>query len=272
MEKLAAKPVQEAVAFLRKMSPEVPSAAIILGSGVKALENLDESNSVSYDEVFGISPGVVGHSGTLSLGKVGGKLVAVLRGRFHCYEGHPWDVVTLPAQVLVDWGVPELYVTNAAGGINQSFNVGDLMILTGYRDHLNNSFRQTGLLTQIKKAAVNCSNKLTDKLVQVSAKLHKQDQSFKPLQAGTYIGLLGPNYETLAEVELLKYLNCDAVGMSTVPELITCHGTKTIAAGLSVITNVWKPDEAVGGHEEVLTAAKLASEQIDKLFREAIHS
>lgn len=272
MEKVAAKPVQEAVQFLRQFCPETPSAAIVLGSGVKVLENLEESRSVTFQEVFGISPGVVGHSGAITVGKVDGNTVAVLRGRFHLYEGHSWDVVTLPTQVLVEWGVPNLYLTNAAGGINQNFCVGDLMLLTGYRDHLNSSYRTSGLLPQMRKATVNCTNQLTDHILQTANSLSKEDKQFRQMQSGTYVGLLGPNYETLAEIEMLKYLHCDAVGMSTVPELLTCNGTNTRAAAISVITNVWKPDEAVGGHEEVLTAAKEASERLDKLFRKAIKS
>ncbi|MBX9690431.1 MAG: purine-nucleoside phosphorylase [Candidatus Obscuribacterales bacterium] len=272
MEKLAAKPVAEAAAFLKKFSPQVPDAAVVLGSGVKVLEDLEESRSISYEEVFGVSPGVVGHSGALSIGKIDGKTVAVLRGRFHFYEGHPWSVVTLPAQTLVEWGVPKLYLTNAAGGINQNFNVGDLMVITGYRDHLNEKYKESGLLSQLKKAPVSCSNSLTDQLIDTARKLHAKNPAFRALQAGVYVGLLGPNYETLAEIELLKYLKCDAVGMSTVPELLACEGSKTQAAALSVITNVWKPEEAVGGHEEVLTAAKEASERLDILFREAIRA
>lgn len=271
MEKLAAKPVQEAVEFLRKFSPETPSAAVVLGSGVKVLEELDELRSVSYEEVFGVSPGVVGHSGTLSLGRNNGKLIAVLRGRFHCYEGHSWDVVTLPTKVLVEWGVAQLFLTNAAGGINQNFSVGDLMLLTGYRDHLNNKYRNTGLLSKLGTPPEDCKNSLTEHIIQVADALSKKDSGFRKMQTGVYIGLLGPNYETLAEIEMLKHLHCDAVGMSTVPELLACEGSKTKAAAISVITNVWKPEEAVGGHEEVLTAAKEASERLDKLFRAAIN-
>ncbi len=270
MEKLAAKPVDEAVDFLKKFSPRVPDVAVVLGSGVKVLDDLENTKTVSFQEVFGVSPGVVGHSGALSIGELSGKLVAVLRGRFHLYEGHNWDIVTLASQVIVEWGIPKLYLTNAAGGINQNFSVGDLMLITGYRDHLNSSYRDTGLLSQLKQAPVSCNNKLTDELVEAARKLHQKDRSFRPLQAGVYVGLLGPNYETLAEIEMLKYLKCDAVGMSTVPELLTAHGTRTTAAAVSVITNVWKPEEAVGGHEEVLTAAKEASERLNLLFREAI--
>lgn len=270
MEKLAAKPLSEVLSSLNKICPETPEAAVVLGSGVKVLEDLEDTKTLSFQEVFGIAPGVVGHSGTISLGRCQGKLIAVLRGRFHCYEGHDWDTVTMPARLMSQWGIPKLYLTNAAGGINQNFNVGDLMLITSYRDHLNSSFKEKGLLGQITREPVSCNNKLTDELLDCARTLHREDSSFRPLQAGCYIGLLGPNYETLAEIEMLKYLNCDAVGMSTVPELITCLNTGTQAAAISVITNVWKPEEAVGGHEEVLSAAKEASRRLDSLFRKAL--
>lgn len=267
MEKCAVRPVEEAVSFLKKFSPETPTAAVVLGSGVRVLEDLDDSRSVSYEEVFGLSPGVVGHSGTISVGKVGKTRVAVLRGRFHLYEGHEWDVVTLPAQVMVNWGVKELLLTNAAGGINQNFRVGDLMLITGYRDHLNPSYHSKGLLSQLTMHPVPCQNSLTERLLAESKKLSAANADFRAIQQGVYVGLLGPNYETLAEIDLLKYLQCDAVGMSTVPEILACAGSQTAPAALSVITNVWNPDELIGGHEEVLTAAKEASERLDKLFR-----
>lgn len=270
MKQLTARPIDEAVKFLKALSPDVPEAAIVLGSGVRVLEDLEESTSVSFLEVFGVAPGVVGHSGTVSLGRIKGHSVAVLRGRFHLYEGHPWEVVTLPSRVLVEWGVPRLYLTNAAGGINSNFSVGDLMVITGYRDLLSPRHRETGLLSELKQEPVHCGNKLTDYIVDLASVLTKKESAFPMMQSGTYAGCLGPNYETLAEIEMLKQLRCDAVGMSTVPELQTCRGTNTMAAAISVITNVWKPDEAVGGHEEVLEAAKLASERLDKLFRTAV--
>ncbi|HEY9792932.1 MAG TPA: hypothetical protein V6D22_21200, partial [Candidatus Obscuribacterales bacterium] len=132
MSQSVAKPAEKAVSLLREISSEVPQAAFVLGSGVKVLEDLPDSKSISYQDVFGIAPGVVGHAGSVSLGRVDGRLVAVLRGRFHLYEGHKWDVVTLATRVLAEWGVPRLYLTNAAGGLNSSFDVGDLMVLLGY--------------------------------------------------------------------------------------------------------------------------------------------
>ena len=265
-----AKSVQEAVRFLQAFSPEVPSAAVILGSGVRVLEDIEEERSVSYHEAFGVSPGVLGHSGTISIGRCAGKLVAVFRGRFHCYEGHSWDIVTLATRVLIEWGVKQLFVTNAAGGINQNFNVGDLMLIKGYRDHLQESYRKSVGLSHILKKPALCHNALTNELETVAARLHDTDPGFTPLQTGVYAGLLGPNFETLSEIELFKNLLCDAVGMSTVPELLTCQNTNTTAAAISVITNVWKPEEPVGGHEEVLSAAKQASTRLDKLLRATI--
>lgn len=270
MTQLMAKPVTKAVEFLRELSPEVPSCAVVLGSGVKVLEGLPDGKTASYKDVFGIAPGVIGHAGSFSLGRVDGKLVAVLRGRFHLYEGHDWDVVTLAARVIAEWGVPNLYLTNAAGGLNHTFKVGDLMVLTGYRDLLNPKWKEIGLLPAIKGDPTPCTNPLTDHLLKVGAELQAKDPSFRKLQTGVYSALLGPSYETLSEIEMLKKLKSDAVGMSTVPELQTVAGTNTRAAAISVITNVWSPDEVMGGHEEVLEAAKEASERLDKLFRAAI--
>jgi len=270
MVQTTAKSVEQAVEFLRQVSRDVPSAAIVLGSGVNVLEDLPEQASFSYEQVFGISPTIVGHAGSLSLGRVDGKLVTVLRGRFHLYEGHDWDVVTLPARVIKEWGVPCLYLTNAAGGLSPSFRVGDLMLLSGYRDHLSPQYKETGLLPALRSTASNSENELTKHLWQVGQRLAREDREFRPLQVGIYAGLLGPSYETLAEIEMLKRLKADAVGMSTVPELRAVERSKTRAAAISVITNVWSEDAAIDGHEEVLKAAKAASERLDRLFRAAI--
>jgi purine-nucleoside phosphorylase len=272
MTQLMANAVDKAVDSLKQLSKEVPSCAIILGSGVKVLENLDDAAQVNYSDIFGISPGVQGHAGSLSLGTVDGKLVAVMRGRFHLYEGHNWDVVSLVTRVITQWGVPRLYLTNAAGGLNQNFRVGDLMLLTGYRDLMNPKWVELGLLPALKGDNTDCRNALTDHLLAVSKELQKTDPTYRALQTGVYAGLLGPSYETLAEIEMLQQLKADAVGMSTVPELQTVQGTKTLAAAISVVTNVWSADAEMGGHDEVLEAAKEASERLDKLFRASIVS
>ncbi len=238
--------------------------------------DLHDPVAMPFEEVFGIAPTIAGHAGSIVVGRLlesaDSPVVAVLRGRFHLYEGHDWPVVTLPTRVLVEWGVPKLFLTNAAGGLNKSFNVGDLMVLTGYRDFLNPKLKETGLVPALMEDAIDCGNALSARILEVGKKLHEADKSFVPMQQGTYAACLGPSYETMAEIEMLRRLNADAVGMSTVPELVTAAGTGTEAAAISVVTNVWKEGEAMGGHEEVLEASKQASLRLDKLFHAVLTS
>ena len=266
--------VENAVAFLKEKVKGVPSAAVVLGSGVSVLEGLADSQSFPFQEVFGIAPNVHGHSEAVTVGRMSeaaeAPLVAVFRGRFHLYEGHDWSVVTLAARAVALWGIEKLLLTNAAGGLNCQYHVGDLMVLTGYRDHLNPEYAKTGGLPAIEKATTNCANALTDELLKVGEQLAKEDAGFRPLRKGTYCAVGGPNYETMAEIEMLRRLKGDAVGMSTVPELLAVEGTNTIAAAVSVVTNVWREDEPMGGHEEVLEASKQASKRLDQLFRRVL--
>ncbi|MCA9802776.1 MAG: purine-nucleoside phosphorylase, partial [Cyanobacteria bacterium HKST-UBA02] len=195
---------------------------------------------------------------------------AVFRGRFHLYEGHDWDTVTLPARLVSDWGIPHLILTNAAGGLNKSFRIGDLMVLTGYRDHLQPELARTGLLPALKTPNTPIDNKLSRKIIDAGEALAGSNSDFRPLKKGVYAALLGPSYETLAEIEMLRKLESDAVGMSTVPELLTVRDTNTEGAAISVITNVWEENTAMGGHEEVLAESKAASLRLDILLKEVI--
>lgn len=264
------KSATNALGVVKAVCKRTPDAAIILGSGVNVLMDLHDPVALPFEEVFGIAPTVAGHAGSLTIGRLtadsNSPTVAVFRGRFHLYEGHDWSVVTLPTRVLVEWGVPKLFLTNAAGGLNKNFHVGDLMVLTGYRNFLDPKLRETGLIPALMQDAHSCSNQLTDKILEIGRQLNSSDGSFLPLQQGIYAALLGPCYETMAEIEMLRRLKADAVGMSTAPELVTAHGTKTEAAAISVITNVWKEDQPIGGHEEVLEASRQASLRLDKLF------
>src|SRR5579883_971442 len=182
--------VKQAVALLKSATPTVPAAAVVLGSGVDVLNDLAVSQTISYQQAFGLSSGVSGHAGILAIGQLEGKPIAVLRGRFHLYEGHNWATVTLITRVLVDWGVPWLFLTNAAGGLNQTFNIGDLMVLTGYRDLLNPKYRATGLLPALRENNRNCGNQLTQQLFSIGKKLSSEDKSFRPLKSGVYAGML----------------------------------------------------------------------------------
>jgi purine-nucleoside phosphorylase len=267
---VADKSAAQAVAHIKSLTDHKPHAAVVLGSGVSVLEGLIDPVVINFQDVFGMAPGVAGHSGSLTIGRLTPEskaTVAVLRGRFHLYEGYSWDAVTLAARTIIEWGVPNLLLTNAAGGLNQKYAVGDLMVLTGFRDHISPKWKELGLIPALQADSQPVANALTDKLIAAGQKLGQADKQMRPLQAGIYAGLLGPSYETMAEITMLRKLKADAVGMSTVPELLSCAGTGTTAAAVSVITNVWSDDVAMGGHEEVLEASKAASKRLDKLFR-----
>lgn len=261
--------IKNAIATLSKKTAK-PLLAVVLGSGVTACNNLFNENTFDYKTLFGIAPTVHGHKGSLTIGKLQNMeeapSIAIFRGRFHLYEGHDWDTVTLIARLVVGWEIPNFVITNAAGGLNKEFNVGDLMVINAYRDHLHPSLKDTGLIPAVGAKPTACENALTKKILELGNSLNKEDSEFRQLRTGCYIANLGPTYETHAEVDMLRKLNADAVGMSTVPELKTAANSQTMACGLSVITNTWSEDIELGGHEEVLQESKLASIRLEKLL------
>jgi purine-nucleoside phosphorylase len=265
-----AKTADQAVGVIKAVTNKVPDAAVVLGSGAAALHDLLHPIVLPFEEIFGIAPTVAGHAGSVTVGQLPEKpsvTVAVIRGRYHVYEGHDYSTLTLATKTMVGWGVPRLFLTNAAGGVNSQFDVGDLMVITAFRDLLNPKYRDTGLLEAAMAPAVASENALTASIIKAGQHLASQDKEFRSLRTGTYCGFSGPSYETLAEIEMARRLKIDAVGMSTVPELQAAAGTGTVAAALSVITNVWSDDKPMGGHEEVLEASKHASRRLDQLFR-----
>jgi purine-nucleoside phosphorylase len=264
------KSTEQTVGIIRAVCPTLPKTAVVLGSGVSALNDLLQPVVLPYEELFGIAPTVAGHAGSLTIGRLPQKesvSVAVLRGRFHAYEGHDWSVVTLAARTLIEWGIEELFLTNAAGGVNAGFDVGDLMVLTGFRDMINPKWLQDGLLPAVMADNQDCRNALTDRIIKAGKELARTDTNFRQLRTGNYCAFTGPSYETLAEIEMARRLQADAVGMSTVPELLAVQGAKVSAAAISVITNVWSDDKPMGGHDEVLEESKHASRRLDQLFR-----
>ena len=264
-----AKTPEQALGVIKSAVHVVPQAAVILGSGITVLKDLIDEYVFPYEEIFGIAPGVSGHAGALVVGKLPENedvTLAVFRGRYHVYEGHDWSTVTLPTRTVAAWGVPELILTNASGGINPSFNIGDLMVMTGFRDLISEKWRG-GLIDALKTFPKECRNQLSEKVFLTGMRLARLDKEFIPLKNGIYAGFTGPSYETLAEIEMVRNLGCDAVAMSTVPELLAASELKLPAAAISVITNVWNESTSIHGHEEVLAASKAASNRLDKLFR-----
>ena len=245
-----------------------PSVAVILGSGLGGLANAIE-NAVRVP--FGDIPGfpeatIVGHEGAAIVGKLGERDVVALSGRFHMYEGHPAALAAFPVRVFHAMGVRELFVSNAAGGISSRLAVGDLMMIS---DHLN-LMGANPLVGQAQEGETRFPD-MTDaydpglrRVMRTTAE--KLDI---PLREGVYAGLLGPSYETPSEVKMLRLLGADAVGMSTVPEVIMARALGIRVAGISCITNA-----AAGvtgsalSHAEVLETTRRVSGAFEALVTE----
>lgn len=183
---IGAKSVENALGVLQAVSHEVPQAGLILGTGVNVLIDLCEPKVMPYEEVFGIAPTVAHNPGSVTIGRLDNKdgmLVAVFRGRFHLYEGHDWSVCTLPARVLMRWGVPKLLLANAARPVSPDLREGDMMVVTAFRDLQNPALAETGLVDAIHNEPVACKNELTDELIEkrrtCAAKIRRSPPSIK---------------------------------------------------------------------------------------------
>ena len=226
-----------AEAIRRRVGEVRPVAAVVLGSGLGGLaDRIANPVAVPFAEVPGFpSATIVGHAGKLIAGTLGGRPVVALAGRFHMYEGHDAAVAGFPVRVLHALGARTLFVSNAAGGIRRTFQPGDLMLI---RDHLNLMFRSplVGALEPGDVRFPDMSAPYDESLAQ-QLREHASALGFA-LQEGVYGGLLGPTYETPAEVQMLAILGADAVGMSTVPEVIVARAIGMRVAGISCITNL----------------------------------
>ncbi|HET9003389.1 MAG TPA: purine-nucleoside phosphorylase [Gemmatimonadaceae bacterium] len=242
-----------------------PVAAIILGSGLGGLaERIEGARRVPFREVPGFPQATVhGHAGVLIAGKLAGRPVLAMAGRFHLYEGHSPRLAGYPVRVLHALGAPTLFVSNAAGGINRTFAAGDLMVIA---DHINLMYRNPieGPLEPGDIRFPDMSDPY-DRALRV--KLHEAGKKLGvPLREGVYAGLLGPAYETPAEVRMLERSGADAVGMSTVPETIVARAVGMRVAGVSCITNL-----ACGlsltplSHEEVLETTTRVARDFENL-------
>ncbi len=263
--------LKESVAFIQSKVSEKSNVAIILGSGLGNLSSVIKSKAeIAYNEIphFPVST-VEGHTGKLIFGELGGKLVWVMAGRFHFYEGYSAQQVAFPVRVLRLLGVETLLLSNAAGGVNTDFAIGDLMII---QDHIS-LFTVNPLLgknedtlgTRFPDMSEPYCKELIAKMVKIASDNHLT------VKQGIYVGVTGPTFETRAEYKLIHLVGGDAVGMSTVQETITgVHcGMKIFA--MSVITDLGIREEAnVITHEEVLQAAKEAEPKLTLLFTELV--
>jgi purine-nucleoside phosphorylase len=259
--------VQETVNFLRSQTSFVPEIGIILGTGLGQLASEIKSELIiSYDAIpYFKRPTVESHSGRLIFGKLNTKKVVAMQGRFHYYEGYEMIAITFPVRVMQALGIKTLIVSNAAGGLNPKFKVSDIMVIT---DHINlmgnNPLRGINdpRLGPRFPDMYNCYDK---DLIALAKKI-AQRLKIK-LQAGVYIAVMGPNLETAAEYRALRILGADAVGMSTVPEVIVARQIGLKVLGFSVITDMGIPDMLKPcNFAEILKAADAAEPKLTKLI------
>jgi purine-nucleoside phosphorylase len=263
-----------AAARLKKVSPLRPALAIVLGSGFHhALAELRVDKKIAYSKIPGFpKPTVSGHAGELYFGHLGKTPVLVLSGRAHFYEGHPMERVTFAVRTLAAFGVTDLLLTNAAGGLNNKFRAGDFMVLT---DHINfmgaDPLRGAAIpdLPRFVDLTETYDKKLRELLFR-AGKISKLK-----LQRGVYLAVSGPSYETPAEIRAFAALGADAVGMSTVPEAIVARQCGLNVAAVSCITNLAagiSPEKL--SHAEVLETAervKKSGAALIKNFAELYH-
>lgn len=236
-----------------------PVAAIVLGSGLGALaERVTKARRVPYSQIPGFhAPSVEGHRGELIAGELAGREVLLLAGRFHMYEGHSAQAAAFPVRVVQALGAKVLFVSNAAGGIRREFVPGTLMVI---RDHLNLQFRNP-LIGALEPGDI----RFPDMSAPYAPRLRKLLRTAAAAEGlglgeGVYAGLLGPTYETPAEVRMLERLGADAVGMSTVPEVIMAAALGMEAAGVSCITNAAAGlSDAPLAHAEVMEVGQRAA-------------
>ena len=262
--------IQATAAWLKEKMPSNPTTAIILGTGLGRLaEEIEISLAIEYKDIpnFPIST-VEGHSGQFIFGKLGGVDIIAMKGRFHYYEGYSMQEVTFPIRVMYELGIRTLFVSNAAGGMNPGFKIGDLMVIT---DHINffpeHPLRGKNYPTGPRFPDMHETYDLS--LVALADKIAKEKDI--KVQHGVYVGVQGPTFETPAEYKMYHLLGGDAVGMSTVPEVIVAHHCGIRTFGISVITDLGGFDDPVEvSHEEVQEAANKAQPLMTEIMREMI--
>lgn len=261
--------IQETATWLKRRITQRPEVAIILGTGLGHLaEEITPLVDIAYNDIpnFPLST-VEGHAGRFIVGRLGEREVIALDGRFHYYEGYSMEEVTFPIRVFYELGVKTLFVSNAAGGTNPDYRVGDLMIIT---DHIN--FQPANPL---RGANIPPGPRFPDMSEAYDHKLIAQALSIArekgiEVRQGIYLSNSGPTFETPAEYRMYRLLGADAVGMSTVPEVIVARHCGMRVFGISVITNQSATLDSPVSHKEVQEAANAAQPRMTEIFREMV--
>ncbi|AEE92118.1 purine nucleoside phosphorylase [Tepidanaerobacter acetatoxydans Re1] len=265
------KEVLQAVEYIKKKIDTPPKIGIILGSGLGELVNeVQDSVIIPYSDIPGFPVSTVkGHAGNLIFGKLMEKDVAVMQGRFHFYEGYPISKVVLGVRVMGLLGIETLFVTNASGGINSSLEPGDLMVI---RDHINFTGENPAIgeeITEFGPRFFDMTFAYDRKLIAKAQEVYIKNEV--PYKDGVYAFLKGPSYETPAEIKMLSIIGADAVGMSTVPEVIAARQMGIRVFGISCITNM-----AAGisknklSHQEVVETSQRVKEDFIKIIADMV--
>lgn len=260
----------DTLAYLHERITRRPRVQLILGSGLGALaDELEDAVRIPFSEIPGFAPATVdGHRGMLVAGRLEGVECIALQGRYHLYEGHAPATVTVPVRAATALGARTLLVTNAAGGVNRAFRPGDLMIID---DHINFMWRNplTGPTLDGDKRFPDMSEPY-DRELQAVVEHAGLEAGIRTVR-GTYIAVTGPSYETPAEIRMFERFGADAVGMSTVPEVITARAMGVRVVGISLISNAAAGLSAQPlSHEEVVAAGIEARERFATLVRGTI--
>lgn len=264
-----AHPIGDTVAFLRERVTRAPHAILVLGSGLGGVaEEIRDPVRIPFDEIPGFprrAQELAGHAGMLVAGTWEGVEVAALQGRFHLYEGWEPQAVALPIRALAALGAGAMLVTNAAGGLRPGMRPGDLMLMA---DHINFMWRNP-----LIGAVVPGEERFPDMSDPYDAAFRREAEAVAlelgiPLVQGVYAAMLGPSYETPAEIRMLRTLGADAVGMSTVPEVLVARALGVRCLGISCITNL---AAGLGGaklsHDEVMEAGAAVRDRLAALVR-----
>jgi purine-nucleoside phosphorylase len=261
------KKIRDAVEFIQSHTKIQPQIGLILGSGLGPIaDHVTEAVTISYSQIPHFqNPSIEGHAGKMILGKMNGTPVVLLQGRFHLYEGHAMEDVVFPTRAICGLGIHTLILTNAAGGINTRFRPGDLMLIEDHLNLMGDNPLKGPNLSQLGPRFPDLTEAYHRGCLEIFKQTAKELEI--SVQAGTYAGLLGPTYETPAEVRMLRTLGADAVGMSTVPESIAANHLGVRVTGLSCITNLaagLSPHKL--SHQEVIETSHLAADQMKNLI------
>lgn len=270
-ENKAETKVEQAAQSIQKKTKRRPRVGLVLGSGLGPFaDGLQDPEAIAYSDIDHFLPtGVEGHKGQLVFGSIAGVEIVVCQGRLHAYEGHDLEDVVLPVRTLAKLGVQDLILTNASGGINENFHSGQLVLI---RDHINLTGRSPLVGPNIKAWGPRFPD-MTEayhpgwqKIIRRAAQKQSLD-----LGVGVYAGVLGPTYETPAEIHMLRTLGADMVGMSTVPEVIAAHHMGLNVCGISCITNMAAGLEGKKlAHEDIKDQAQKVMERFIRLLEDAL--